>query len=350
MRHSLTLAIFAFAVVLSSSAQDIPPGSYQATCRNIKMHHNDRLQANCQTSQGNWVDTSLNDVERCVGDITNIEGQLTCNKNAAPPQGTYLQTCRDVRMGSNTLWARCETRSGQGVDTSLNNVSQCGSDIVNIDGQLRCGGDDRGSDRDRDGDRDWRGGGPRGSYSQTCRDVRVQGDRLRARCETSDGRWIDTTLDDLDRCVGDIVNDEGHLECRRSGGRTVPTQTFAKEYRNAPQSEPESPSAVAKIRFGMSVQNLRPQDRQNLGYSGAGGVLIASVDPGEFADEIDLQKGDIIVELNRQKVTNKEDLVRLQATLKPGEPVAFQVMRQAQGSRGGGEWQPIFAAGTVPNQ
>jgi len=128
------------------------------------------------------------------------------------------------------------------------------------------------------------------------------------------------------------------------------TQTFAKEYGKAETNEPETPNAVAKIKFGMSVQNLRPQDRQNLGYNGPGGVLVASVDAGEFADDIGLQKGDIIVELNRQKVTNKDDLVRIQATLKPGEAVAFQVMRQTQGPRGGGEWQSIFAAGTVPNQ
>ena len=128
------------------------------------------------------------------------------------------------------------------------------------------------------------------------------------------------------------------------------TQTFAKEYGNGPTTEPDTPNAVAKIRFGMSVQNLRAQDRQNLGYNGAGGVLIASVDAGEFADDIGLEKGDIIVELNRQKVADKDDLVRIQATLKPGDPVAFQVMRQAQGARGPGEWQSFFAAGTVPNQ
>lgn len=244
MRHSLMLAVFAFAVALSSSAQDIPPGSYQATCRDIKMHHNDRLQAKCKTSQGSWINTSLDSADRCVGDITNIEGQLTCNKNSAPPQGTYLQTCRDVRMRYNTLWARCQTRSGQWVDTSLNNFSQCNGGIGNFDGQLRCGNYDRGGwdrdrdgdrdrDRDRDGDRDrdWRGGGPRGSYSQTCRDIQVQGDRLRARCETSDGRWLDTTLEDSDRCVGDIVNDEGRLECTRRGGRTVPTGTYSQTCR-----------------------------------------------------------------------------------------------------------------------
>ncbi len=129
-------------------------------------------------------------------------------------------------------------------------------------------------------------------------------------------------------------------------------KTFAEQYGNAPEpaNEPEAPSGISKLKFGMSVQNLRATDRQNMGYSGPGGVLIASTDPGSFADDIGLAKGDIVVELNREKVSSKEDLVRIENTLKPGEPVAFQVMRQTQSARGRGEWQSIFAAGTVPNQ
>jgi serine protease Do len=128
------------------------------------------------------------------------------------------------------------------------------------------------------------------------------------------------------------------------------TKIFAQEYGGAAPNEPESPNGVSQLKFGMSVQNLRPADRQNLGYKGTGGVLVASTDPGSFADDIGLEKGDIIVELNREKVNSKEDILRIQNTLKPGQPVAFQVMRQAQGPRGGGEWQSFFAAGTVPNQ
>jgi serine protease Do len=128
------------------------------------------------------------------------------------------------------------------------------------------------------------------------------------------------------------------------------TKVFASKYGGAAPNEPDAPGGVSQMKFGMSVQNLRPADRQNLGYKGMGGVLVASTDPGSFADDIGLAKGDVIVELNREKVNSKEDLLRIQGTLKPGQPVAFQVMRQVQGPRGGGEWQSFFAAGTVPNQ
>jgi serine protease Do len=128
------------------------------------------------------------------------------------------------------------------------------------------------------------------------------------------------------------------------------TKVFAAKYGGAEPIEPDAPGAVSQVKFGMSIQNLRPVDRQNLGYKGTGGVLIASTEPGSFADDIGLAKDDIIVELNREKVNSKEDLLRIQGTLKAGQPVAFQVMRRTQGPRGGGEWQSFFAAGTVPNQ
>ena len=127
------------------------------------------------------------------------------------------------------------------------------------------------------------------------------------------------------------------------------TKLFANNGEGSAPEEQESEPNASKMKFGMSVQPLKSLDRQNMGFKGTGGVMIASVEPGSFADDIGLEKGDIIVELNREKVNAPEDIRRIQNILKPGDAVAFQVMRQAQGGRGGGgEWQPFFAAGTVP--
>lgn len=107
-----------------------------------------------------------------------------------------------------------------------------------------------------------------------------------------------------------------------------------------------SPDATA-MKFGMSVQALRQTDRQNMNFKG--GVMIASTETGSFAEDIGLQKGDVIVEMNRQPVNSPEDVRRIQTTLKPGDAVAFHIMRQTMNQRGGtGEWQSAFVAGTVP--
>ena len=231
MRYCLALTFFAATMVLSSAAADVPQGSYQQTCKSIKMR-GDTLRAKCKNTAGRWVKTSLNDVDRCTGDITNIDGQLTCGGYGHPerdaergaPAGTYTQTCNHVRMDGDTLRARCQTSGGQWVDTSLNDYARCTGDITNIEGQLTCGGYGH---PERDAER----GAPPGSYTQTCNGVRVNGYSLRARCQTSDGRWLDTSLDDYSRCVGDIVNDEGRLECTRGGGRSVPQGTYTQTCR-----------------------------------------------------------------------------------------------------------------------
>ncbi len=126
------------------------------------------------------------------------------------------------------------------------------------------------------------------------------------------------------------------------------TKLFANLPGGDAPEEPEAEPNTSQMKFGMSVQDLRSVDRQNMGYKGSSGVLIASIEPGSFADDIGLQKGDVIVELNREKINSREDIRRIQSTLKPGQAVAFQVMRQAQRPRGGGDWSPYLAAGTVP--
>jgi len=59
---------------------------------------------------------------------------------------------------------------------------------------------------------------PQGSYLQTCGDVGVQGDTLFAVCRTVDGRGQRAQLPGVSRCVGDIGNNNGMLQCNQAGG------------------------------------------------------------------------------------------------------------------------------------
>lgn len=230
MRYFLALTFFAATVVLSVAAQDVPQGSYQQTCKNIRMR-SDALFAKCKNSAGRWVKTSLNDAGRCTGDITNLDGQLQCGGYGHPerdaergaPAGSYTATCNRVRVDRDSLRAACQNSSGQWVETSLDNFQRCTGDITNVEGQLHCGGyghPERAAEH----------GAPPGSYTQTCNGIRVEGDNLQARCQTSDGRWVDTSLD-YDHCAGDIVNDEGRLDCTRAGGPGVPPGSYSQTCR-----------------------------------------------------------------------------------------------------------------------
>jgi hypothetical protein len=220
----------------SAATMDDPNGSFRQTCKNVRMH-GDRLFARCKNTYNQWQDTSLNDAYRCAGDITNVDGRLVCGQVGVMPRGDYDRTCREIRMRFGTLYARCETRDGDWVNTALDGFMRCTGPVANVDGQLRCPMEgyreaydrdrdrDRDYDRDRDRDRD-RDNMPRGSYRESCRNIAVRGDTLYAQCQSYDGRWSDTSIHDLDRCVGGIVNDEGRLVCTRSGGRTVPRGNY----------------------------------------------------------------------------------------------------------------------------
>ena len=63
---------------------------------------------------------------------------------------------------------------------------------------------------------EYRGTLPSGSYTESCRDMRVDHDRhrLEAECQRRDGRWRSAHLD-LRDCDRGIVNNDGRLESRQ---------------------------------------------------------------------------------------------------------------------------------------
>jgi S1-C subfamily serine protease len=75
-----------------------------------------------------------------------------------------------------------------------------------------------------------------------------------------------------------------------------------------------------------------------------GGVLISEVVPGSFAEDIGMLPKDVLTAINRQPVKSVDDVKRIQSTLKPGDAVAFRVLRSARGQ----DWQAVFLAGTLP--
>ena len=69
----------------TAEAQGIPQGSYLQSCNGARIQ-GDTLIARCRTMDGREQRSSLAAVNRCVGDIGNLNGQLTCNRG---PGGGY---------------------------------------------------------------------------------------------------------------------------------------------------------------------------------------------------------------------------------------------------------------------
>jgi hypothetical protein len=139
------------------------------------------LSAECQNTGGGWQSTQLRDYNRCNGEIQNINGNLQCTGNNRGSYGTGDDRGRDDR--------------GRDADRGRDRDH------------------DQDADRNRDHDRDGYNGAPRGSYYQTCQNVQVNGNTLTATCQKKNGKTKNTSLHNYQQCR-DIENDNGKLRCR----------------------------------------------------------------------------------------------------------------------------------------
>ena len=160
MRRTMMFSAAAIMTVLFTQATisqaqgGLPYGSYRQTCQNIRLDGN-MLKAHCQKTDGGWRNTSL-DYRGCGGQVINDNGYLRCGQGGsygggrAPgvgggqygygglPPGNYKRTCQNMRMEGNNLIGYCLKADGGWRNTSLKNVNQCKTEIVNDDGNLRC--------------------------------------------------------------------------------------------------------------------------------------------------------------------------------------------------------------------
>lgn len=81
-------------------------------------------------------------------------------------------------------------------------------------------------------------GTPQGSYLRSCTNVSVGGDTLSASCRRADGREDRTALSGFRRCVGDIGNSNGALQCTAQGGAVLRGQVMNEGPRGGPGGGP----------------------------------------------------------------------------------------------------------------
>jgi serine protease Do len=119
------------------------------------------------------------------------------------------------------------------------------------------------------------------------------------------------------------------------------------------EEEPSKVEGATQAKFGMKIKALTDGERETMDLKDKHGVQVVSVDQGSFAEDVGILEKDVIVSINRQPVTSVEDVRRIQATLKPGDAVAFRMMRaNPLGTRSQREpgWSSFFVSGTLPSQ
>lgn len=120
-----------------AAAPSQPTGSYTESCKNIQMKGT-TLHAVCKSVDGRELPTSLKDANRCTEGVVNINGILNCESSGVLPPGSYIATCKDVKLQGSILSATCNDGKDHWRNTSLRDANKCGGDIANQNGTLRC--------------------------------------------------------------------------------------------------------------------------------------------------------------------------------------------------------------------
>ena len=102
-------------------------------------------------------------------------------------------------------------------------------------------------------------------------------------------------------------------------------------------------STPKQSKFGVTVRKVTPEMADRLDMPAGKGVIVQDVKPGSFAEDVNLARGDIILEINKQPVNSEEDFARIESSMKSGQDVVFLVRPRGASKQDG----TIFDAGTL---
>ena len=97
-------------------------------------------------------------------------------------------------------------------------------------------------------------------------------------------------------------------------------------------------------KLGVTVKAVPVAAAKRLNLQPNQGVLIIDVKPGSFADSVQLGRGDVVLEINRQPVSDPDSFAKIETGLKSGQDVVFVVRQAGQGR----EATNSFLGGTLP--
>jgi serine protease Do len=156
-----------------------------------------------------------------------------------------------------------------------------------------------------------------------------------------------------DDLVADIASrkpgSKAKLAFIRNGKKEEATVTIADRSklfasRLGEEDENQSEEAPQPSKFGITVRGITSDLADRLSIAAGKGVVVQDVKQGSFAEDLGLNRGDVILEVNRQPVNNTDDFTKIESSLKSGQDVVFLVRPRGSRPQDG----TIFLAGTLP--
>ena len=138
----------------------------------------------------------------------------------------------------------------------------------------------------------------------------------------------------------------GFLRNGKSQETTVTIADRAKLFaaRLGEDQDNDDAGSPKQSKFGVTVRKVTPEMAERLDMPAGKGVIVQDVKPGSFAEDVNLGRGDVILEINKQPVNSEEDFSRIESSLKSGQDVVFLVRPRGSSRQDG----TIFDAGTLP--
>jgi serine protease Do len=156
-----------------------------------------------------------------------------------------------------------------------------------------------------------------------------------------------------DELVEDIASrkpgSKAKLAFERNGKKQDTSVTIADRSklfaaRLGEEDEDQGEQAPKPSKFGVTVRSITPDLADRLSIAAGKGVVVQDVKQGSFAEDVDLIRGDVILEVNKQAVNNPDDFKKIESSLKSGQDVVFLVRERGAKAQEG----TIFLAGTLP--
>ena len=148
-----------------------------------------------------------------------------------------------------------------------------------------------------------------------------------------DGNPIETDRE-LVAIVGNtLVGKEVKVKALRNGKEVKLTVDIAKRMDDEEASAEGGGDTeeMKPFNLGIKVQDLTEELAERFGMEGPGGILVTEVEPGGSADDAGLARGDIIVEVNREKVTDIKEFRQSLGKAGKDKPL-LMLVRRGKGS------------------
>jgi serine protease Do len=140
-----------------------------------------------------------------------------------------------------------------------------------------------------------------------------------------DGKKIKDSQDVVREVLKRQVGQKILFEVIRDGKHTEVAVITAQMPSELGEQRPAKP---AKEWFGLRVSMVTPDIAKQLGLAKAEGVIIEGVEMGSAAQGAGLQKGDVILEVNRQRIKDENDYRDAMEKVRPDQGILLLISRE----------------------